>query len=208
MYYINNNICFKEFNSSISLSDEYFIEVISKIMSFKDIPLCVKPIDIYTSREYILGYSMPIIKGVTLDNLDDDISIDDLIKCFRLAKKTLYSISKYNLYLKDMHSGNIIYDGNFRFIDLEDSVITNDIYQGYIENIRLLYNTLNYILSYGSTYGLPNSDKFILRVAKECSDMYDEALKEYITYLEDIHNTRLDTIGKVRKLMYECYPDR
>ena len=106
-------------------------EIFKKYKYLKNIKELVLPTDILKYNKDIIGFSMPYIKGITLDeiiknNLLSDSEIKQIfIKLLNLINK--FNYLPFDFYIGDLHEKNIIIDEylNINIIDPDSFILNN-----------------------------------------------------------------------------------
>lgn len=106
-------------------------ELFKKYKYLKNIKELVLPQDIISYNSNIVGFSMPLINGITLDKaINDNLLTEDEIKSIFI--KLLHLINKFkelpfNFMIGDLHEKNVIIDKylNINIIDCDSFIINN-----------------------------------------------------------------------------------
>ena len=133
--FIHNNEIIKIYNDKNSYS-EFNINVVKNILNkksfLKEINGLVLPNNLLIYNNQIVGFSMPYINGITLQEIiNNNIYDDEIIK--KLFIKILDIIDRFNklnfsFYIGDLHEQNIIIDNNknVNIIDPDSFIIDNN----------------------------------------------------------------------------------
>ena len=202
--FIHNNEVIKIYNDIDSYS-KHNISVINNILNKKDylkkIDGLVLPNNLLIYNNNIVGFSMPYIKGITLDNIinnnlyDEDtikeifINILDIINSFKQIP--------FDFYIGDLHEKNIIIDEDKKvnIIDCDSFIIDNN---------KLCIDN-NYILGkYANTHYSNNELKEI-----DIKADYYSLLCMILNYtFKDIIEDKLDPVNWIKEdnQFKEIYP--
>ena len=106
-------------------------EIFKKYKYLKEIKELVLPTDIITYNNDIVGFTMPLVKGITLDKaINDNLLSDDEIKEIFIKLLNLTNRFKelpFNFMIGDLHEKNVIIDKNknINIIDCDSFIINN-----------------------------------------------------------------------------------
>lgn len=101
------------------------LKQISKTKELKNIKELVLPNYLVSYKNQVVGYSMPYIKGQTLDEIikNDIYDVNTIKNIFKKILETIEKINnpKLNISIGDLHEKNIIIDDklNLHFIDID-----------------------------------------------------------------------------------------
>ena len=133
--FIHNNEIIKIYNNIDSFS-KHNINVIKNILNkknyLKKINGLVLPNNLLIYNNHIVGFSMPYIKGTTLNDIinnnlyDEDTIKEIFIKLLNIINK--FKELPFDFYLGDLHEKNIIIDdnNNVNIIDCDSFIIDNN----------------------------------------------------------------------------------
>ena len=204
--FIHNNEIIKIYNDKNSYS-EFNINVVKNILNkksfLKEINGLVLPNNLLIYNNQIVGFSMPYINGITLQEIiNNNIYDDEIIK--KLFIKILDIIDRFkklnfSFYIGDLHEQNIIIDNNNLCID--GNYIIGKYANSYFNNSELkeinnsvdYYSLLCMILNYvfkdiiedklDPVNWLKYDDQF-----KELYPIINKVDNNFILYKDDINN--------------------
>ncbi len=202
--FIHNNEIIKIYNDKNSYS-EFNINVVKNILNkksfLKEINGLVLPNNLLIYNNQIVGFSMPYINGITLQEIiNDNIYDDETIK--KLFIKVLDIIDRlkklnFSFYIGDLHEQNIIIDNNknVNIIDPDSFIIDNN---------KLCIDG-NYIIGrYANSY-YNNSE---LKEINNSVDYYSLLCMIFNYVFKDIIEDKLDPVNwlKYDDQFKELYP--
>lgn len=204
-----NGICYeltsgevlKLFKVSSDLED---IEKYKSFLKYKNNSILF-PYEFLTKRNKFIGYISEKASG---EALDKSILLYDFEQMYLSAKKLeqdIRHVSNGNIYMHDLHSKNIFYDGNeFNIIDTDAYNFSHfDEETLYYINIKKIKRAILEAL-YDELFkkGFPNSNsKVYHELRKYCVWDYDisDAFLNFKNIIEDHSNQKVKTIGQLVK---------
>lgn len=162
----------------------------------------IGPKDILITNNRISGYTTDYIDGKTLVKMDRSIKVKDVLEAYSRFKKDILKVFDKNKFCcKDIHVCNLLFDGEFRMIDLDLGTFENksDIKKniGNIENsiiCSLLRSYFDIFANVSDTL-LRNIYFSYLNNNKEFLELYLERL----LYLCNDDDINLDDISNFHK---------
>ena len=130
--FVNGSEVYKIYNNQEAMY-HYNIKVVKELLKRKrllsSIPELVLPNELLIYNQDIVGFTMPYIKGLTLDSIiNNNLFSDEEIKV--IFKKVLFLINKlktlpFKIMLGDLHEKNVIIDasGDIHIIDCDSYII-------------------------------------------------------------------------------------
>lgn len=161
--------------------------------------------------ELFYGYSMKLMKGKNILNLNPNLKLEDIFLSLPSAERTIRSLSDNNIEMNDINSFNILFD----IQNHEFNIIDFDFY-------NILPNTDKYELCFS------NSLEFNMELLTCLTKEFDVSRQDYPLFqklrayvmiktfkgddfttifkyvkgiLEDVSNKQLNTLGDMRKVM-------
>ena len=196
------NFYFKKFKSDYQdikdpLNAE-LLEVLRYLSELKNMPYIVRAKDIYLSPTTLFGYSMPKIEAKSLDDIEDNILVSDLLTSFSLLSQDVYTLSKHYVKTEDIGTNNLLYNGLMYMIDLDLSLVD----KRYIPDE--LYERTMYSLIY-------SLNKVLLDDYRYSDKINVNDWENYYKYLRELSSTELnqeaETIFEMKR-GYQKYKHR
>lgn len=145
------------------------------------------------------GYTYQYRKACTLDSLDYNIKLDDLIKNYRIIEDDTAKISQKGFCLNDLHSANMLYNEYLYIIDLDMGTFSED---NPIEIFKNNMYQINETIIFGifflpSFYRIYFKDSDLQALFTKCTK---EDYKEISTLLKEIqtYKRKIETVGEAR----------
>lgn len=158
--------------------------------------------------DLIDGYIMRKASGKTINKMNKNLLVKDVLEDLKVLIDEVYSISDKQIRLGDLHDHNILYDGKFRIIDLDKGSKMEKSYTNIsIFNVGDIIFYINHaILGVNSYYDIHFYNHKIRELyGKALCDGYD-AYVEYLKAIDEylrLDNPRLRDYRKAGILLYE-----
>lgn len=136
---MSGGMVFKLFKyNDIDISDDFYTKI-NRISSISN-DTYIAPQKLLIINDKIRGYFYPYVNAHTLRGISSNTKISELFKSYEKLVEDTKEVSNKNFRLYDLHSGNILFDGNYYIIDLDrccfsDKIATECIFELNISKI-------------------------------------------------------------------------
>lgn len=168
-----------------------FAEYLDELSKLKE-EFLVVPKDIYLTRnKHVALYTYEYQYGTTIDKMYPRTDLNNLF----IALESFFSkLEKMDyLKLKDMHSGNIIYTGDIKLIDLDMCFFDSDVSK---DNIRVMNNGL-----FRGIFNISHSGEIII-LEEFLKNMYESMINGEINVCEFLKEYREFIINRYGECKY------
>lgn len=125
------------------LIDSSFLDKLNKINSIQN-DTFVGPDEVLVHDDRVIGYLYPYIKSSTLKKINLNTRLNDITNSLDKLLTDTKDISDNCFNLYDVHSGNILFNGEYKVIDLDWGKISKPDNLLYLYNMRKIFFTINH----------------------------------------------------------------
>ena len=175
------------------------VERLEEINSIKN-DTYIGPEEVLVKNDYVIGYLYPYIHSRSLRYVNSNVTMSD-IKCnFDKLLEDTKAISDKAFCLKDLHSGNILFNGEYKVIDLDWGHIDDS--NKYLLNINStnVFKTILYSIFKVDPWEILNFNTINTQEQYRKTKWYNlDSINEFFEVLEKESNIQNPSIKQLRR---------